>query len=78
MVVFGLGGVWLDKRLSVAPLFALIGFAVGIGIGIVHLLTMTAQDRKRGRREGGSSHGGNIGRSSDAGPSEPDRKEIDE
>ncbi len=66
MVVFGLGGVWLDQRLSLAPLFALIGFAVGIGIGIVHLLAMTAQDRKRDRRKGDSSHG------------ESGRKEFDE
>jgi F0F1-type ATP synthase assembly protein I len=47
MVVFGLGGIWLDDRLHVKPLFALLGFAVGIGIGIVHLLAMTAADRKK-------------------------------
>lgn len=66
MVVFGLAGVWLDKRLSVEPLFALIGFAVGIGIAIVHLLAMTARDRKRDQHGGGSSRDGT------------DRKEIDE
>jgi hypothetical protein len=47
MVLFGLGGVWLDKRLHVEPLFALLGFAVGISVGIYHLLLMTAQHRKQ-------------------------------
>lgn len=54
MVVFGLGGVWLDERLRVKPLFALLGFTLGIGIGIFHLLMMTAPGRKRGQRAGNS------------------------
>lgn len=48
MVVFGLGGVWLDGRLHVEPWFALLGFAVGIALGIYHLLLMTAQERGKG------------------------------
>jgi F0F1-type ATP synthase assembly protein I len=55
MVLFGFGGVWLDKRLHVEPLFALLGFAVGIGVGIFHLLLMTAQDRK-GQKPDSASH----------------------
>jgi F0F1-type ATP synthase assembly protein I len=78
MVVFGLGGLWLDKHWATEPLFALVGFAVGIGIGIVHLLVMTAPGRKKGRRTGDSSPSEDTGRPSNTGRNESDRKEIDE
>lgn len=33
-IVLGtLGGVWLDRRLDVAPLFLLIGLALGVSVG---------------------------------------------
>lgn len=73
MVAFGLGGVWLDKRLRTEPLLALIGFAVGIGIGIFHLLLMTSPDRKEDKRAGNSSRRENTER-----PSDPSDNKIDE
>jgi F0F1-type ATP synthase assembly protein I len=76
MVLLGLGGSWLDKKLRTEPLFTLTGFAVGIGVGIFHLLVMTAQSRKTAKNAGNSSRGENTARPSD--PSDPSEKEIDE
>jgi hypothetical protein len=70
MVVFGLAGVWLDKRLRVEPLFALIGFAVGISVGIFHLLLMATHGQKHGNRTGDSPLGKNTRR-----PGQADRNE---
>lgn len=40
MVLPGLAGVWLDKQLATG-VFALIGFGLGMVVGIWHLLVMT-------------------------------------
>ena len=45
MVLPGLGGQWLDERWG-SKYLALVGFAIGITLGIWHLLVMT---RKRPR-----------------------------
>jgi hypothetical protein len=73
MVAFGLGGVWLDKRLAIEPLLALVGFAVGIGIGIFHLLVMTSPGRKEDKRAANSSRRDNAQR-----PADPSDNEVDE
>ncbi len=72
MVLFGLAGLWLDARLNVRPLFALVGFAVGIAVGLGHLLLMTAQDQKRDSAKRFS------GTKSNQTPSDPSRRKTDE
>ncbi|MCC7085836.1 MAG: AtpZ/AtpI family protein [Pirellulales bacterium] len=42
MVVPGLIGLWIDQRLGTLVLFAVVGFALGITLAIVHLLRMTS------------------------------------
>ena len=69
MVVFGLGGLWLDKRLRVEPLFTLLGFALGIGVGIFHLLAMTASTRTPTKPPEESGGGGPGGSKNKNGPS---------
>lgn len=49
MVIPGLMGLWVDRRIGSVPLFALIGFGVGTSTAIWHLLQMTAPAaRQRG------------------------------
>ena len=45
MVVPGLFGLWIDQKLGTLVLFALLGFAFGITIAIMHLVRMTKPDR---------------------------------
>lgn len=40
MILPGLAGLWLDKRLGTGFL-ALLGFALGVALGIRHLIAMT-------------------------------------
>jgi hypothetical protein len=52
----GLGGVWLDDRLSLSPLFTLLGLAAGLaaaGIGMYLMLTAVLRDSSdsKGRRK---------------------------
>ena len=42
MVLPGLGGYWLDGRLGSLPAFTLVGFSLGLILGIWHLIKMTA------------------------------------
>ncbi len=50
------GGVWLDKRLDISPLFTLLGLGAGLGAafygGFRMLVEALGGDRDRGR--GGS------------------------
>jgi F0F1-type ATP synthase assembly protein I len=41
MVAPGLIGLWIDQRIGTLVLFAVLGFALGITLAIVHLLRMT-------------------------------------
>lgn len=41
MVVPGALGIFVDRRLGTVVLFTLVGFGVGLTLGIVHLLRMT-------------------------------------
>jgi hypothetical protein len=70
MVLFGFGGMWLDKRWATEPLYTLVGFAVGIGIGILHLLVMTAPGRKKSGRAADRSRAENTQPPTDADRSE--------
>jgi len=38
ILIFVLGGNWLDQRYGKSPLFLVIGTALGMGIGFYHLL----------------------------------------
>ena len=42
MVLFALGGLWVDDRLSTRPLFLLVGVALGLVGGTIHLLRVFA------------------------------------
>ena len=43
-LLFGtLCGVWLDKQLNLAPLFLLIGLAIGLVVGFMGVYRMVAQ-----------------------------------
>ena len=38
MVVPGLAGYWLDRRLAIKGLFTVIGFGLGLVVGMWHLM----------------------------------------
>lgn len=44
MVVPGLAGLWIDQKIGSVVVFALLGFAFGITISIMHLVRMTKTD----------------------------------
>jgi len=46
MVVPGLIGVWLDKRLGTKIVFVLLGFGGGCTLAVWHLIRMTAPQAK--------------------------------
>jgi len=51
MVLPGLLGYWLDKRLGFKALFVFVGFACGMTVAVWHLIRITAADsRKRSNR----------------------------
>jgi hypothetical protein len=43
MVLPGVVGIWLDRKLGSVALFTVIGFGLGLPLGIWHLLRMTAR-----------------------------------
>ena len=47
MVVPGLVGLWVDRQLGTVVLFGVTGFAVGMTIGIWHLLRLTGSSGER-------------------------------
>lgn len=51
MVLPGVLGLWLDKRLGTWLLFTLLGFIFGLTLAIWHLLKMTKPVRPRNRGE---------------------------
>jgi len=56
MVLPGLAGCWLDRQLGTLVLFAMLGFAGGMTLGIWHLLAMTRADAAD-RNDPGSEEG---------------------
>ena len=51
MVVPGLAGLWIDRRLETTPLVTLVGFAVGLTMGIWHLIRLTRSQNKVSSRQ---------------------------
>jgi len=49
MVLPGLAGYWVDKRLGTVVFFTLIGFAAGSTGAVIHLVRMTREDQARTR-----------------------------
>lgn len=47
MVIFGLGGVWLDRKLGTS-FWGPVGFVAGFGLGLRHLLALVRQSSTRG------------------------------
>lgn len=47
MVVPGVIGVWLDRRLGTIALLTVLGFGFGLVLGLWHLLRMTARKEAR-------------------------------
>ena len=43
MVVPGVLGIWIDRQLGTVALFTVIGFGLGLSLGMWHLLRMTAR-----------------------------------
>lgn len=56
MVLPGLGGKWLDDRWGSGPLLTLVGFGLGMTIGIWHLLIMTSAKQRDRRPPGDQRH----------------------
>lgn len=52
MVLPGIFGLWLDQRWGTS-LLGLVGFAVGLVVGIWHLLQMTPTAKQRRSRKNG-------------------------
>ena len=48
MVLPGLAGLWLDGRWGTSPLLGLVGFGLGMTLGIYHLVQMTRPVNKGG------------------------------
>jgi hypothetical protein len=50
MVLPGLGGLWLDKQWG-TPFLGLAGFALGLTVGIWHLLRMVPKNKSNSRKQ---------------------------
>lgn len=44
MVLPGLAGMWADREWGTVVLFTLLGFGLGMAVGIWHLIRMTSHD----------------------------------
>ena len=51
VVLFLLGGRWLDRRLNSAPIFTLIGLLAGLGLGGFWAYLRISQESGRGGRK---------------------------
>jgi F0F1-type ATP synthase assembly protein I len=49
MVLPGLAGYWIDKKLGTLVLFMLVGFALGGTAAVMHLVRMTRSDQNKTR-----------------------------
>lgn len=49
IVVFTLGGLWVDRRLDTVPLFLLLGLGLGFTGGLIHLMrTLGGRSTRKG------------------------------
>lgn len=51
MVVPGLVGFWIDRRLGTLVLFTVVGFGLGMTVGIVQLVRMESEGSRRDEKE---------------------------
>lgn len=51
MVIPGMIGYWIDRQLGTILLFLVLGLALGVTLGIVHLVRMTAPPNLDARDE---------------------------
>jgi ATP synthase protein I len=51
MVLPGMVGLWLDRRLSTPPLLTMVGFGVGMTMAIWHLLQLVKHGAGRRKTE---------------------------
>ena len=49
MVVPGAIGVWLDKRFGTVAVFTVLGFSLGLVLGIIHLLQISKSQQPDGQ-----------------------------
>jgi uncharacterized protein YqgC (DUF456 family) len=56
MVLPGLAGFWLDNRFGTSFL-GLVGFALGVTVGMWHLIAMTLPPRDGSGKPGGKKQG---------------------
>jgi hypothetical protein len=49
MVLPGIAGYWIDKKLGTLVLFMLMGFALGCTAAVIHLVRMTRTDQSQSR-----------------------------
>lgn len=47
MIVPGLVGLWVDRQLGTWVVFGVLGFAIGMTVGIWHLLRLTGSSGER-------------------------------
>lgn len=58
MVLPGLAGLWIDRKLGTVLVFLVLGVALGMTVGMIHLVRMTAP-RQNGKKGGDPPAGGN-------------------
>ena len=62
MVLPGMFGYWVDRKLGTVALFMLVGFAFGVTAAVWHLIQMTSSEKnKRLSSEGGRRSAKNGG-----------------
>ncbi len=58
MVLPGLAGLWIDRKLGTVLVFLVLGVALGMTVGMIHLVRMTAP-RQKGKKGGDPPARGN-------------------
>jgi hypothetical protein len=61
MVLPGVAGLWIDRRLGTVMLFTLVGLAVGCTGGIWHLMQMLSADTRGDQDQRNPPNGDNRG-----------------
>jgi hypothetical protein len=75
VALFALGGLWLDGKLATSPLFVLLGIALGLVGGTIHLLRVVAPSALPfGRKSTGPGSRTGPRRPQDHDPSDPEHR----